>query len=52
MRDYLFRGKRTDNGEWVEGLPCYGGGLFPDTIETMAAHWAAVIAELPEVENE
>ena len=20
MRDYLFRGKRTDNGEWVEGF--------------------------------
>ena len=22
MREYLFHGKRVDNGEWVEGMPC------------------------------
>ena len=22
MRQYLFHGKRVDNGEWVEGMPC------------------------------
>ena len=34
MREILFRGKRIDNNDWVEGLPCYGGGLYPDSIET------------------
>jgi uncharacterized phage protein (TIGR01671 family) len=24
MREKLYRGKRKDNGEWVEGLPSYG----------------------------
>jgi hypothetical protein len=41
MREYLFHGKRVDNGEWVEGMPCsdlkggvdaiqsnIGGGIF------------------------
>lgn len=41
MREYLFHGKRIDNGEWVEGMPCsdlkggvdaiqsnLGGGIF------------------------
>ena len=23
MREYKFRGKRLDNGEWVYGYPCY-----------------------------
>lgn len=28
MREILFRGKRVDNGEWVEGGICdYGGGV-------------------------
>ena len=29
MRDYIFRGKRVDNGEWVEGT-----GIFFDGINT------------------
>lgn len=41
MREYLFRGKRIDSGEWIEGMPCsdlkggvdaiqsnLGGGIF------------------------
>ncbi len=41
MRDYVFHGKRVDNGEWVDGMPCsdlkggvdaiqsnIGGGIF------------------------
>ena len=41
MRQYLFHGKRVDNGEWVDGMPCsdlkggvdsiqsnVGGGIF------------------------
>ena len=28
MRDILFRGKRTDNGEWVYGLLCRVGDTY------------------------
>ena len=45
MREYLFHGKRVDNGEWVEGLPCYGGGLYPDGIETREGKIYGVIPE-------
>ena len=24
MKDFLFKAKRKDNGEWIEGLPFYG----------------------------
>ena len=29
MREILFRGKRTDNGEWVKGYYCNLGGNHP-----------------------
>lgn len=29
-REILFKAKRVDNGEWVEGLPCYLTGYAKD----------------------
>ena len=31
MREILFRGKREDNGEWVEGLLTIDTFMNPDT---------------------
>jgi len=34
MKEYKFRGKRIDNGEWVYGVPLfYGDGIFISTGE-------------------
>lgn len=33
MREILFRGKRTDNGEWVEGYYCNLGGNHPRVLK-------------------
>ena len=33
MRDILFRGKRTDNGEWVYGLLCRVGDTYANIVE-------------------
>ena len=51
MREILFRGKRTNNGEWVEGMPCsdlkggvdsiqsnVGGGIFDIIPETVGQY--------------
>lgn len=37
MRDILYRGKRIDNGEWVEGLPfgCIYGGFSDGAISSI-----------------
>ncbi len=33
MREILFRGKRTDNGEWIEGYYCNLGGNHPRVLK-------------------
>lgn len=47
IRDILFRGKRVDNGEWVQGMPCsdlhggvdaiqaFNGGIYEVIPETV-----------------
>lgn len=36
MREIIFRGKRTDNGEWVEGLLSYSPYGEPEMIEVFS----------------
>lgn len=47
MRDILFKGKRVDNGKWVEGyyteLPC---GSLGATIFSMMMSWSVKIQEV------
>ena len=50
MREILFRGKRADNGEWVEGSFCpkNSGGDIPCIIVyngRMAGHWFEINPE-------
>ena len=45
MREILFRGKRKDNGEWVEGLPFYNGEEIIDGIESKDGKLYYVIPE-------
>ena len=40
MREILFRGKRIDNGEWVEGFYHYSNRINPTTKEIVKTiHW-------------
>lgn len=38
MREILFRGRRINNGEWVEGLPSYDDDGNITAIETAQPH--------------
>lgn len=45
-REILFRGKRVDNGEWVEGLPCYD---VDGSIAEIEVFWGYLCCDTNEV---
>jgi len=48
MREYLFRGKRKMNGEWVFGYLCYNGALDPElSIQTVTKRHDEVFLKRP-----
>ena len=47
MREYLFRGKRLDNGEWVEGDLRHGGYFLNDPSVYICVPFADTIMNCP-----
>lgn len=47
MREYLFHGKRTDNGEWVEGDLRHGGYYLNDPDVYICVRFADTMINYP-----